>query len=77
MFAADKEAGFIASVAFTTTPPATCPQGKYGADCSSDYCYGKTTMINSGTITTQHRNLARCSWELIASEGKVVRLEFR
>eukprot|EP00520_Triparma_pacifica_P017426 CAMPEP_0118670636 /NCGR_PEP_ID=MMETSP0785-20121206/21572_1 /TAXON_ID=91992 /ORGANISM="Bolidomonas pacifica, Strain CCMP 1866" /LENGTH=1131 /DNA_ID=CAMNT_0006565463 /DNA_START=279 /DNA_END=3670 /DNA_ORIENTATION=+ len=76
IFATDKEAGFIASVAFTSTPPTTCSEGKYGADCSSDYCYGKTTLSTSGTITTQHRNLAICSWELTASDGKVVLLDF-
>jgi hypothetical protein len=76
IFTTDKEAGFNAAVEFTSTPPATCPAGKYGADCSSDYCYGKTALSTSGTITTQHRNLARCSWELTASDGKVVLLDF-
>ena len=55
IFALDREAGFSASVSFTQTATTSCPDGKYGADCSSNYCYGKTAMSSSGNLIAEHR----------------------
>ena len=77
IFAEDQEAGFTAAVAFTTGSVAACPEGKYGGDCSSNYCYGKTTMTGSGNVVTEHRNSAHCYWDLTAtSADQVVDLKF-
>jgi len=77
IFAEDQEAGFTAAVTFTTGTVATCPEGKYGGDCSSDYCYGKTAMTGAGNVIAEHRNSAQCYWDLTAtSADQVVDLTF-
>ena len=76
IFSQGKEAGFTASVAFTQTAITSCAEGKYGAECSSNYCYGKTSMSSSGNLRAEHRNSASCFWEFTADAGTVVELTF-